>query len=596
MLKVWIPFVDSSCKNQGLVNVQTSILGTVTYEDGKLGKAARFGDGTSAAQANGISINSNLVEELGNEYSCAVWVKPMGNHLHYEGAIISSGNWNHDRWAFGVSQDNTKVDLFGPGYNRHVICEVPVDEWTHLVSTVKNKIGTLYKNGTLVGTYDFSIFPDGLQSDANNTTIGRETYAGGYFSFNGCLQDIRVYNHCLSTLEIHKLSQGLIGHYPLNREGFGADNLLKNTNDLTMWNKESGVQVEWDSNLQMYKVYTTTRESSRWGIYQNINVEVQEDTKYTLSVDVKTEEFVGGVNYNAWTSGWPFTKSISKNTEKYKEIITQNIPSGTTIIRVYLCMYPLTGGGYIYFSRPKLEVGTTATPWTPNPTDSLYTVMGLDSGIVYDVSGYQNNGELYTTDGTGEFIWESDTPKYNVSCHVHSLNSTTSSKAGTAYICANCGLVEPEQLTIAFWCYARAEGYNGETHQGVFCTTNNTGDATGSDYLVSAMNQYDSGARFSFTSGNGIRLGNIIIPNEWHHYTFTFDGITASQYRDGVLISSSSYSSNQNLGSFTSVILGFSRAGGVWRRNNNNYSDLRVYATCLSAADVAVLYNASISL
>ena len=32
------------------------------------------------------------------------------------------------------------------------------------------------------------------------------------------LSDYRVYNHCLSPLEIKQLSVGLIGHYPLNDE------------------------------------------------------------------------------------------------------------------------------------------------------------------------------------------------------------------------------------------------------------------------------------------------------------------------------------------------------------------------------------------
>jgi hypothetical protein len=100
-LIVWIPFVNGNCKNQGLLNVETSVLGAVTYEDGKLGKAVLIGNGTQVQ--NGISINSNLVNKLGDEYSCAVWVKPMGNHIHYEGAILSSGNWNAKRWAFGLN-------------------------------------------------------------------------------------------------------------------------------------------------------------------------------------------------------------------------------------------------------------------------------------------------------------------------------------------------------------------------------------------------------------------------------------------------------------------------------------------------------------
>jgi len=81
--------------------------------------------------------------------------------------------------------------------------------------------------------------------------------------------------------------------------------------------------------------------------------------------------------------------------------------------------------------------------------------------IVYDVSGFCNNGEAYTTDGTGQFLSEPDSPRYDIACNIHSLNSTTDAKAGTAYIRGDCELTTPQQLTIAFWCYARSEGYNG---------------------------------------------------------------------------------------------------------------------------------------
>jgi len=77
----------------------------------------------------------------------------------------------------------------------------------------------LYKNGELISTATTSSWP--LSSDATITTVGRESYAGGYFSFNGCVQDLRIYDHALSPLEVKHLAQGLVLHYPLNRGGLG---------------------------------------------------------------------------------------------------------------------------------------------------------------------------------------------------------------------------------------------------------------------------------------------------------------------------------------------------------------------------------------
>jgi len=75
--------------------------------------------------------------------------------------------------------------VFCGGYNRNVTCSVPVNEWTHLVSVNDGTYTHLYKNGELISTATTSSWP--LSSDATITTVGRESYANGYFSFNGCV-------------------------------------------------------------------------------------------------------------------------------------------------------------------------------------------------------------------------------------------------------------------------------------------------------------------------------------------------------------------------------------------------------------------------
>ena len=57
----------------------------------------------------------------------------------------------------------------------------------------------------------------------------------------------------------------------------------------------------------------------------------------------------------------------------------------------------------------KLEKGSIATPWIPNPADDAYSTMGFDDNIEYDVSGYQHNG---TKSGV---TYSTDTPRYNTS-------------------------------------------------------------------------------------------------------------------------------------------------------------------------------------
>ncbi len=204
-LRVWLP-LNGNLENKGVSNITATTIGTVSYDNfGKIGKA--FISGGTSQVTNGVSLNSNLLDMLGTTASVAVWVKPNGTHFHYNGTIISSGNWNNSCWSFGVSQDNTKVDVFSGRYNRYINCTVPQGQWTHLVSIFDNGKCTLYKNGEYVGELNGET---SFISDASNACVGRETYANGYFGFNGLINDVRIYDHCLSKQEIKEISQVLI--------------------------------------------------------------------------------------------------------------------------------------------------------------------------------------------------------------------------------------------------------------------------------------------------------------------------------------------------------------------------------------------------
>jgi hypothetical protein len=99
--------------------------------------------------------------------------------------------------------------------------------WHHLCLTY-DKSATLYR-----------LYVDGICE--NEFTYGNSAQANKFnlfdwstgFSSNGSykpvakLNDVRVYDHCLSKKEVKLLSQGLVAHYKLNCGG--ANNLLVNT-------------------------------------------------------------------------------------------------------------------------------------------------------------------------------------------------------------------------------------------------------------------------------------------------------------------------------------------------------------------------------
>ena len=360
-LLIWIPFVKNNYENQGALNVETSAIGTITYENGKLGSAVRIGDGTQVT--NGISINKNLVSELGDEYSCAVWIKPVGTHVHYEGAIISSGNWNNKKWAFGVGQNNTTIDPFGPSYNIKVSCSIPVGEWTHLVSTVKDNIATIYKNGEYVGTYNYQNLV--LESDATNTTIGRESYANGYFSFNGSIQDLRVYNHCLTEDDAAELAKGKVLHYTLDNNV--CPNIVQQSNVFKVGSHANKIttSVLNDGTYQVVaESGNSNYTSSWWQTLTGIEDSFIEGETFTISFTIRSSDANKTNPPSIYIkSGMGYYNMIGSVTEEWSTVYYTGTWKKANTLVPHLGWASIAGTYQI--KNWKIEKGSAPTSWIP---------------------------------------------------------------------------------------------------------------------------------------------------------------------------------------------------------------------------------------
>ena len=174
--------------------------GAPVWTNGKYGNAILF-DGID----DGIDIAETNFNTTYN-YTMEAWIKPIGAHLHYTGTIISSGNWNIAHWALGVGQTNNYLEFRNPDGTTtyggiQKTYNFALNQWNHVVVT--RNIGTVkfYVNGNLIGTSSVgSTYP--LNTTYSNTMIGRETYAGGYFAFNGSIDEVKVYKTALSDDEI----------------------------------------------------------------------------------------------------------------------------------------------------------------------------------------------------------------------------------------------------------------------------------------------------------------------------------------------------------------------------------------------------------
>lgn len=142
----------------------------------------------TAAYDDGLTVANNSFELA--DFSIEVVFKVLGTHAHYDGALVSSGNWNSEHWALSITQNNASIRTRNP--SRTVSHSFTTDTWYHLVYTRIGSSLYFFLNGDLIDSYTWTGFIP-LDSNASNTGIGRETYAGGYFNLNGKIALAKIY-------------------------------------------------------------------------------------------------------------------------------------------------------------------------------------------------------------------------------------------------------------------------------------------------------------------------------------------------------------------------------------------------------------------
>lgn len=518
---------------------------------------------------------------------------------------------------------------------------------------------------------------------STNGTSGNTTH--GNYKLNGAINDVRIYDHCLSDKEVEEIAKGLILHYKLNDIITSNTNLIYNgfgEAGIENWSTPSNVKTDIKPNVSnIYASFINNTTKDYIPIYRN--------TTYSISFYIKQSATSG----NTYPSILPYDvdkKFIANFNTKVgfnlatMTTLTQSLNPGDTKIYVAdLSQWNANSGhhynkvaifgykdstGYIYpdgtytadigtfgngtnaktnldktnniitltsaYTGTARPVGTSVCASTEGST-YFYPVGGIANSSITDWTFKQNtfssenarllaaryilfftyaNGYIagitlknesienkihdnsgYENDATviGEVINSTSTPRFDHSAYINSSDPTTNSTIGEYYISANCALTTPSALTIAWWANPE-NGYGGNISHAMWSTTAND---ISSDYQVSAFNHRDTGFDVNSSDGVHLRLStSSFVKNEWHHYTVTYDGQTAKLYKDGVQQTSVAFTAAKTLGSFTKILIGHSRAGGVHRKMKGKYSDFRVYVTALTADQVAELYHTSASI
>ena len=562
MLRVWLP-LTKDLRNQGLASLTSS--GTPVFKNsGKLG-------GKSLDLNTRISFTCSALANL-TTFSIAFWAKVNDDtSLSTDWVDIigftdatSSGTTGQLRWETcysssnkgrGISSHDNTTYAISNGFGK-IFCNKNI--WVHLTCTVDlaNSSVKEYVNGEHLYTYA-----------TNGGHLTSAFWLGQTGVINGEIQDVRIYDHCLSPMEVKELSQGLVLHYPLNRGGWGQENLLLNSNDLTLWPIESSGKIELQED-GYFKVSSKASNTTRYGIYYDFTF--PEPNTYTFSVDVRDDWLIGVAPAStfAWT-----TANLSGTQGKKRVSYTCTSTEENNKCRIYIAGTG-TGGRVTYLKHPKFEKGSIATPWCPNSSDTLATTMGLNGTTEYDCSGFGNNGTR-----TGTFSWTSDTPKYAISTAIEKgIITSTNSFTTVADPIFSVALWFKLKSGITYTAYTDLISFSSSSYSNQPFRLEICGNPVGKSIMWFRGPSGQSG---------GFAVKSDLSTDTWYHTVLVSEGNKQYSY----------YVNGEKLGTYNGSANSWTPTGNVSLGENINgvlyESDFRIYATALSASDVLSLYQNS---
>ena len=420
---------------------------------------------------------------------------------------------------------------------------------------------------------------------AQKFVIGKMSYyyhdTTCFFPFNGLINDVRVYDHILSVKEIKEISKGLVLHYKLD-----------SVYDTGVLNKYSGDTAEGkcsSSDFTMtklenergynYKLSVTGNGSNHWDSIVFPHFSFTANKRYYWSCKIRINScsnmslyFRAARILNDWATN---SIGIGKVTNEWKEIVlTRTIPAtfsdrtGSEDISnpdLEFMSDNLKENGKVYY----MDIDIKDVQVIESDAYMPFIDNTMVDNVVYDVSGYSNNG---TRIGTN-MIYNTDTPRYN-SCIKIADNT---SHIVTPVINMN-GFAD--SYTISWW--EKASGINMTMPWGF--SNGNRLNVYHCNYLCCNTGDSDSN-KFSPL----IHIDSVI-DNNWHHMVLTGDGSENKLYIDGKYMATAP-TYRKLTGS--QIYLSDWNSGSSYPWLNGSLSDFRIYSTVLSDEDIKKLYNTS---
>lgn len=552
-LLVWLP-LNGDLRNNGLAETSTISTSNLSFvANGKIGKCM-------SGYTGYFSVPSMANKK---QLSVAYWVRIN---------TATATNWlDAFRWysTDGTTSQASRNEFYtNSTYTGFWFAGSPnsisgkkntVGAWQHHAFVIDYSTGTseFFINGVSVGKTTGVYTTHYLTG--NNFRIGENGLDASY-------NDFRLYDHALSDREVKELSKGLVAHWKLD------DPYVEETTNLVTSSTTGYGQI-----TRVDDTLVTSGENKDTYFRLSLGAALVAGTTYTVSMycrgmaDGGTATFgVGAQSGDNRAALW----TVQNGHNECTFIVPTGLNGATSIMfddtnRVGLRDHQAV------FSQIQVERKDHATGYIAWGTSRA-------KGAVYDSSGYCHDGTLSPTPPT----FDSDSARYS-GCMKFSSN----------YIhCGLSNLYPTDEITVAWWGYMDSWG----SSRPISCTE------TGGWNFEQG---YGGGWRFPVYK-NGIGYVYSVPAKKWADYTSgwhffvgTFDGYVSRIYVDGELDSTSTNGSPTVKATImyranVPIYIGCEANGANPSSPyfNGKLSDIRIYATALSAEDIKELYNTSASI